>query len=250
MERLYLLVMTLSLLGVSLGQESRCSENQGIGNLEVKKIPGKCYTFSPHHDLLLKEDCSGEENQKFVNCNSDQTVRPLGDKGLCLTFPDDESIQVSPCSQPGQSLETIGNDAGRPKRVPKLGNGGSWVNFNARGKRVASGRLQVQVTGLCLTPSQDGSQMTFEDCKEGSSQRFTFYENGQIVHEESGLCLHGGRIGASLQTCREHADDKWDKDEAHCEEGYCAVLSQATGLCVEGLYEDGPGGGGSSCLLT
>ena len=69
MERLYLLVMTLSLLGVSLGQESRCGENQGIGNLEVKKIPGKRYTFSPHHDLLLKEDCSGEENQKFVNCN-------------------------------------------------------------------------------------------------------------------------------------------------------------------------------------
>eukprot|EP00351_Strombidinopsis_sp_SopsisLIS2011_P002986 CAMPEP_0116878780 /NCGR_PEP_ID=MMETSP0463-20121206/10534_1 /TAXON_ID=181622 /ORGANISM="Strombidinopsis sp, Strain SopsisLIS2011" /LENGTH=69 /DNA_ID=CAMNT_0004527351 /DNA_START=503 /DNA_END=712 /DNA_ORIENTATION=- len=63
--------------------------------------------------------------------------------------------------------------------------------FRTKGQVDEAGSIQNVGTKKCLEPVEIDSevQVTSADCSGDTIQNFTIYENGEIVHDDSGLCL-------------------------------------------------------------
>lgn len=72
--------------------------------------------------------------------------------------------------------------------------------FRNKGQKLGTGRLQNVGTKTCLSPLTvvDQVKVSSTKCEQEDIQKFNLYDNGEIIHEVSGMCLGNQEGGNSL----------------------------------------------------
>lgn len=231
---------------------------------------------------LKTAPCSGSQKQSFIRC-SDGTIRSGQYPHLCLTpDPEVDDVAAASCqvyprvpdsqlwdwrvaanfTDIGgvmQTAFTISNRAsGFHLKASDLGFlwSDSSVNltllegqfyFRSRGKLLAHGRLLNEREDLCLDASGfDGARLTrmqINVCEDSLDHYYSYYENGELVNEKSGLCVENmnevqeGRYHfVTLNHCREDLSQMWLRPEEYCVGDYCAFVNRARHVCLDALH--------------
>eukprot|EP00794_Sanderia_malayensis_P018562 gene18562-biopygen15643 len=131
-----------------------------------------------------------------------------------------------------------------------------YFYFRSRGKELGFGRLINEKSDLCLDVKGDkggklkkDTNVLIHECEDQMDQWFRYYENGELVNEESKWCVEVSGLSGSgnivVHTCEDLKDQMWTRPEQLCDGEFCSFRNKKSGLCM-----DVPGAGGHGNIAT